>query len=173
MLMLARFELLQVQSEQLQRGRGDWETFFRFYQVTQQQASRLAPFPSHLQQNWDRVQSLMQQVARSRGRELSPVPTARSAGAAPNPSGALQQVRQLESGLGSMPEAADPGRYQEARAHLTGLRRSLEAAAQAPTPQNLKEVVRYRRLLQLSRSALQLNPARFWELDLALDSFEP
>jgi len=172
MLLLSRFELLQVQSEQLQRGTGDWETFFRFYQVTQQQASRLAPLPSPLQQNWERIQTLMSQVGQSRGRALAPVGAVRG-GLSPDPIQALQRVRQLESSLGAMPEGAEKGRYQEARAHLTGLRRSLESAARTPTPQILKEIVRYRRLLQVSRSSLQLNPERFWDLDQALDGFEP
>ena len=166
----ARFELLQAQRESLLRGQGDWDTFFRFYQVTQQQAVRHSPLPSALVGPWNQIQSLMAEIAPRHGRQAPPLasPTGPLAARPPSQlsppqvSQALAALQEIEGNVSGPPPGCDVTRFQQARADLTALRQSLQSG-------NPSRIVRDRRRVQLSRSALQLPESRFWALDQSLD----
>lgn len=164
---IARLELLTVQADNLSKGGGDWNVFFRFYQETQVVISRSGALPGTLAANWTQIQALVSDIARQQGRSIGIVGLAYNPGEAalaPNQSlqRAAQLAQQLESSLGPEPSGAD-SRYAQARAALSALRKHLQSG------KNLEQVVHDRRYFQVIRSALQLPPARFWELDQALD----
>lgn len=165
---IARLELLTVQADNLARGQGDWNNFFRFYQETQTVISRSGALPGTLAGNWTQIQSLVSDIARGQGRSIGIVGLAYIPGeVAPSlPADVVQRAlaaaQQLESSLGPEPAGAE-ARYRQARSALTALRKHLQ------TGTNLGQIVHDRRYFQVVRSALQLAPARFWELDQALD----
>lgn len=169
-ILIARFALLQNQAEGLLQGRGDWDTFFRFYAVTQQQVSRLSPLPPAVADPWSQIQRLMAEIGRQKGQSLPPLQipnatppeTATSVVSPETLRRAAAALDKIESSLNGPPAGCDLSRYQEARANLTALRQSLQSGKTA-------QIVRQRRKVQLTRSALQLPAARFWELDQALD----
>ncbi|MBT9586430.1 hypothetical protein IV102_24010 [bacterium] len=166
-ILIARFALLQNQAEALLQGGGDWEPFFRFYQVTQQQVSRLSPLPPAVAGPWSQIQTLMLEIGRKKGQSLPPLSsiTAEKATTAVLPATLSQAARALdkiELSLNGPPPGCDLARYQEARDNLAALRQSLQSG-------KATQIARQRRRFQLSRSALQMPAARFWELDQALD----
>ncbi|MFN8608367.1 MAG: hypothetical protein U0931_12595 [Vulcanimicrobiota bacterium] len=164
---IARLELLTVQADNLARGGGDWNVFFRFYQETQIVLSRSGALPGTLAGNWTQIQSLVSDIARQQGRAIGIVGLAYSPAEGPGPaSQAVQRAaalaQQLEASLGPEPGGAE-ARYRRAREALSVLRKHLQSA------RNIAQIVHDRRYFQVIRSALQLPPARFWELDQALD----
>ncbi len=169
-ILIARFALLQNQAEGLLQGRGDWDTFFRFYTVTQQQVSRLSPLPPAVAGPWNQIQSLMTEIGRHKGQSIPPLQTPNATQPEIATSVVLPEtlrraagaLDKIERSLGGPPAGCDLPRYQEARATLTALRQSLQSGKAA-------QIVRQRRKFQLTRSALQLPASRFWELDQALD----
>jgi hypothetical protein len=165
---IARLELLTVQADNLARGEGDWNNFFRFYQETQIVIARSGALPGTLAGNWTQIQNLVSDIARGQGRSIGIVGLAYNPGESgptlpPEVIGrALAAARQLEDSLGPEPAGAD-SRYHQARNALAALRKHLQSGS------NLGQIVHDRRYFQVIRSALQLPPARFWELDQALD----
>lgn len=163
-LLAARFELMNAQAQALLRGQGDWEAFLRFYQATQQQVARAGALPPGLAQPWARIQGLMAEIGRQRGRALPPLgefPAAVSAGGEPLRA-ALAALNSLETSLGAPPSGCDLARYQEARANLAELSRSLQRGDPAAAR-------KARRRFYVTRSALQLPAANFSAVDQALD----
>jgi hypothetical protein len=163
-LLTARFDILRVQADKLLRRQGNWDEFLRFYQTTQLQAARLGPLPAAVQAPWSQIQALMADIARQRGQSIPPLggPASQDLPFAEAVKRALTAVQDLEATLPPPPAGGDGARYQQARADLGSLRQSLQAGRAA-------QIVRDRRRLQLSRSALQLPQTRFWTLDQALD----
>lgn len=164
---VARLELLTIQADNLARGGGDWNVFFRFYQETQAVVANSGPLPGTLAGNWAQIQDLVSNIARQQGRSIGIVGEAYRPGtqAVVPPEvlqRALQAAQNLESSLGPPPPGSD-SRYKQAKAQLEALRTHLR------DPVNLAQVVQDRRRFQVLRSALQLAPARFAELDQALD----
>ncbi|MBS2039607.1 hypothetical protein JST97_31765 [bacterium] len=164
---IARLELLTVQADQLSKGGGDWNVFFRFYQETQIVISRSGALPGTLASNWTQIQSLVSDIARQQGRSIGIVGLAYSPGqtqAVPNLAvqRAAQLAQQLEASLGPEPAGADT-RYRQARSALSSLRKHLQSG------KSLEQIVHDRRFFQVVRSALELPQGRFAELDQALD----
>ena len=164
---VARLELLTIQADNLARGSGDWNVFFRFYQETQAVMANSGPLPGSLAGNWNQIQDMVSNIARQQGRAIGIVGQAYQPGAQATVSpsvlqNALQAAQRLESSLGPPPPGSD-SRYQQAKAQLEALRTHLQ------NPKNLAQIVHDRRRFQVIRSALQLAPARFVELDQALD----
>lgn len=167
---IARLELLTIQADNLARGGGDWNTFFRFYQETQAVIARSGPLPGSLGANWTQIQQAVSDIGRQQGRSLGIVGQAYVAGDAARISPetlqrALAAIQAIESAVG--PPPAESARYQQARAQLTALRTHLQSALDHP--KSVSQLVQDRRRFQVIRSALQLPPARFFELDQALD----
>ena len=164
---VARLELLTIQADNLARGGGDWNVFFRFYQETQAVMATSGPLPGTLAGNWAQIQDLVSNIARQQGRSIGIVGEAYQPGTQVLASSgafktALQAAQRLESALGPPPPGAD-SRYLNAKAQLEALRNHLQ------NPKNLAQIIQDRRRFQVIRSALQLSPARFAELDQALD----
>lgn len=162
-VLAARFELMNAQAQALLRGQGDWEAFLRFYQVTQQQVARAGALPPAVAQPWARIQAIMTEIGRQRGRPLPPLgerPVTSSGGESMG--AALAALIELEGELVGPPPGCDVARYQDARKQLAELRRALQKG-DGPA------AIRARRRFYVSRSALQLPAARFWALDQALD----
>lgn len=169
---IARLELLTIQADNLSRGGGDWNTFFRFYQETQTVIARSGPLPGTLGASWTQIQQAVSDIGRQQGRSLGIVGQAYVAADAQQLSPELVQralaaVQSIESSLGAAPGGTEAARFQQARAQLTALRTHLQSALSKP--KSLGQIVNDRRRLQVVRNALQLPPARFAELDQALD----
>lgn len=169
---IARLELLTIQADNLSRGAGDWNTFFRFYQETQTVIARSGPLPGSLGANWTQIQQSVADIGRAQGRSLGIVGQAYLASDAVQLSPevvqrALAAVQAIESTLGAAPGGAEGARFQQARAQLTALRNHLQSALSRP--KSVGQLIHDRRRFQVIRSALQLPPARFSELDQALD----
>lgn len=169
---IARLELLTIQADNLSRGAGDWNTFFRFYQETQTVIARSGPLPGTLGANWTQIQQTVSDIGRAQGRSLGIVGQAYVAQDAVRLSPevvqrALAAVQGIESALGPVPAGAEKTRFQQARAQLTALRTHLQSALKHP--KSLGQLIQDRRRFQAIRSALQLPPIRFSELDQALD----
>lgn len=169
---IARLELLTIQADNLSRGSGDWNTFFRFYQETQAVIARAGPLPGTLGANWTQIQQTVSDIGRGQGRSLGIVGQAYVAPDALQLSPevvqrALTAVQAIESSLGPVPGGAEGVRFQQARAQLTALRTHLQSALSRP--KSLGQLLHDRRRFQVIRNALQLPPARFFELDQALD----
>ena len=77
---IARLELLTIQADNLARGGGDWNTFFRFYQETQAVIARSGPLPGSLGANWTQIQQAVSDIGRQQGRSLGIVGQAYVAG---------------------------------------------------------------------------------------------
>lgn len=168
---IARLELLTIQADNLSRGGGDWNTFFRFYQETQAVIARSGPLPGALGANWTQIQQAVSDIGRAQGRSLGIVGQAYVAADAVRLSPevvqrALAAIQAIESSLNGPPPPQGE-RFQQARAQLTALRTHLQSALEHP--KSLSQIVHDRRRFQVIRSALQLAPARFAELDQALD----
>ena len=169
---IARLELLTIQADNLSRGGGDWNTFFRFYQETQTVIARSGPLPGSLGANWTQIQQAVSNIARAQGRSLGIVGQAYAAADTQRLSPeivqrALGALQSIESGLGPAPTGPEGQRYQQALAQLRALKTHLQSALDRP--KSLGQLVHDRRRFQVIRSALQLPPARFSELDAALD----
>lgn len=165
---IARLELLTIQADNLSRGGGDWNTFFRFYQETQAVIARSGPLPGSLGANWTQIQQAVSDIGRSQGRSLGIVGQAYAAADTQRLSAevvqrALTAIQGIESAL----QPVNDQRYQQARTQLTALKTHLQSALDRP--KSLGQIVHDRRRFQVIRSALQLPPARFSELDAALD----
>ncbi|MBX3169879.1 MAG: hypothetical protein KF760_20920 [Candidatus Eremiobacteraeota bacterium] len=169
---IARLELLTIQADNLSRGAGDWNVFFRFYQETQAVIARSGPLPGSLGANWTQIQQAVSDIGRQQGRSLGIVGQAYAATDSLHLSPELVQramaaVQAIESSLGPAPGGAEGKRFQQARAQLAALRTHLQSALSHP--KSLGQILHDRRRFQVIRSALQLPPARFSELDQALD----
>lgn len=161
-VLIPRFELLQVQSQQLLSGTGDWDVFFRFFEVTRQQTQG-RPLPANLQPSWNRIEVLMAQLAQQRGQQLSG-----QSAAGPEDTGqllrtALQGVIQIEGRLQAKPTA----HFNAARQQLAALRNALSRSQSDPA--SYASVIRERRRFYLIRSGLELDPNDFWSLDQILE----
>jgi len=165
---IARLELLTIQADNLSRGAGDWNTFFRFYQETQAVIARSGPLPGSLGANWTQIQQAVSDIGRAQGRSLGIVGQAYAAADTQRLSPevvqrALTAIQGIESAL----QPVTDQRYQQALAQLRALKTHLQSALDHP--KSLGQIVHDRRRFQVIRSALQLPPARFSELDAALD----
>ena len=132
--------------------------------------ARSGPLPGSLGANWTQIQQAVSDIGRQQGRSLGIVGQAYVAGDAARISPetlqrALAAIQAIESAVG--PPPAESARYQQARAQLTALRTHLQSALDHP--KSVGQLVQDRRRFQVIRSALQLPPARFFELDQALD----
>lgn len=168
---IARLELLTIQADNLSKGSGDWNTFFRFYQETQTVIARSGPLPGSLGANWTAIQQAISDVARQQGRSLGVVGQAGAPSDATSFSPqvvqrALSAIQTIEA---SLQPVNDP-RYQQALAQLKALKTHLQSAQNHP--KSLSQLVHDRRRFQVIRNALQLPPGKFAELDQALDQVE-
>lgn len=161
-VLIPRFELLQVQSQQLLSGTGDWEVFFRFFEVTRQQTQG-RPLPANLQPSWNRIEALMAQLAQQRGQQLAG-PSATGPGDTKQLlAAALQGVLQIEGRLQAKPTS----HFNAARRQLGELRNALQRSQNDSA--SYRSVIQERQRFYLMRSGLELDPKDFWNLDQVLE----
>lgn len=161
-VLIPRFELLQVQSQQLLSGTGDWDVFFRFFEVTRQQTQG-RPLPANLQPSWNRIEVLMAQLAQQRGQQLSGQPAAIPVDTPQLLGAALQGVLQVEGRLQAKPTA----HFNAARQQLAELRNALQRSQNQIA--SYGSVIQERQRFYLMRSGLEMDPKEFWNLDQILE----
>ena len=168
---IARLELLTIQADNLSRGDGDWNTFFRFFQETQAVIARSGPLPGSLGANWTQIQQSVSDIARLQGRSIgitgqASAPTDATTLSPEILQRALNAIQTLEASL----QPVNDARYQQALAQLRALKTHLQSAQNHP--KSLGQIVHDRRRFQVIRSALQLPPGKFAELDQALEQID-